>query len=99
MLADRTCTVSFTDVRGIRHSVELTADSLFVAAAMGLRVLRAGDWHDPPTESTVLEVEVRNPGVKHTVSVQQLARWLNGASNSPRESMKKIALRKLLTSK
>jgi hypothetical protein len=97
-LGDRTCTVSFTDVRGIRHSVELTADSLFEAAALGLNVLRTGDWNDPPTQSTLLEVEVRNPSVKHTVSVQQLARWLNGASNSPRESMKKIALRKILTS-
>jgi hypothetical protein len=79
--------------------VELTADSLFVAAAMGLKILRTGDWNDPPNQSTLLEVEVREPGVKHTISVQQLGRWLNGASNSPRESMKKIALRKMLTSK
>ncbi len=98
-MADRTCTVSFTDIRGIRHSVDLTAGSLFEAAAMGLKVLRAGDWNDPPNQSTVLDVEVRNPSVKHTVTVQQLARWLNGASSSPRESMKKIALRKLLTAK
>ena len=87
------------DVRGIRHSVDLTADSLFEAAAMGLKVLRSGEWNDPPNQSTVLEVEVRNPSVKHTVSVQQLGRWLNGASSSPRESMKKIALRKMLTAK
>jgi hypothetical protein len=90
--------VSFVDVRGIRHSVDLTADSLFEAAAMGLKILRAGDWNDPPTQSTILEVEVRNPAVKHAVSVQQLARWLNGASSSPRESMKKIALKKMLIS-
>ena len=91
--------MSFVDVRGIRHSVELTADSLFEAAAMGLKVLRDGEWNDPPNQSTVLEVEVRNPPVTHTVSVQQLGRWLNGASSSPRESMKKIALRKMLTAK
>lgn len=98
-MPDRTCTVSFTDAHGIKHSVELTADSLFEAAAVGLKILRAGDWNDPPGQSTVLEVEVRNPSVKHAVSVQQLARWLNGASGSPRESMKKIALRKMLTAK
>lgn len=98
-MADRACTVSFVDVRGIRHSVELTADSLFEAAAMGLKILRTGDWNDPPSQSTVLEIEVRNPAVKHLVSVQQLGRWLNGASSSPRESMKKIALRKMLTAK
>ena len=99
LVADRTCTVSFVDVRGIRHSVELTAGSLFEAAAMGLKVLRGGDWNDAPTQATILEVEVRHPGVKHAVSVQQLGRWLNGASSSPRESMKKIALRKMLTAK
>jgi hypothetical protein len=96
---DRTCTVSFTDIRGIKHSVELTADSLFEAAARGLKTLRTGDWNDPPSQSTILEIEVRNPAVTHTVSVQQLARWLNGASSSPRESMKKIALKKMLAAK
>jgi len=98
-VSDRTCSVSFTDTRGIKHSVELTADSLFEAAARGLKMLRSGDWADPPGQSTILEIEVRNPGMKHTVSVQQLGRWLNGASSSPRESMKKIALRKLLTAR
>jgi hypothetical protein len=98
-VAVRTCTVSFTDVKGIKHSVELTADSLFEAAATGLKLLRTGDWNDPPNQGALLEVEVRNPSVRHTVSVRQLARWLNGASSSPRESMKKSALRKMLTAK
>jgi hypothetical protein len=96
---DRPCTVSFIDANGVKHSVELTADSLFEAAAVGLKMLKAGDWNDPPGDSTSLEVEVRNPAVVHTVSVGQLARWLNGASSSPRESMKKIALKRLLTAK
>jgi hypothetical protein len=78
--------------------VQLTAASLFEAAAMGLKILRAGDWNDPPGQSTVLDVEVGTPPVKHAVTVQQLGRWLNGASGSPRESMKKIAIRKILAS-
>jgi len=98
-VSDRACIVSFKDSRGITHAVELTAGSLYEAAALGLKILRTGDWHDPPSQSTVLEIEVRSPSVKHSVSVQQLARWLNGASSSPRESMKKIELRNLLTSK
>jgi len=98
-VADRTCIVSFTDTRGITHSVQLTAGSLFEAAALGLRQLRSSDWNDPPGQASVLEISVADPPMKHTVTVQQLSRWLNGASQSPRESMKKIELRKLLTGK
>ncbi len=98
-MAERACTVSFTDTRGIKHSVELTAESLFEAAVLGVKILRAGEWNDPPGHSVTLEVEVRNPTVRHTVNLQQVSRWLNGGSRSPAESMKKVKLRKLLTAK
>jgi hypothetical protein len=98
-VAERTCTVSFTDPRGIKHSVDVTADSLFEAAVLGVKILRAGEWNDPPGQTTMLEVEVRNPGVKHTVSLVHISRWLNGASSSPAESMKKVKLRKLLATR
>jgi hypothetical protein len=98
-VSDRACTVSFTDFRGIKHSVEVTADSLFEAAVLGVKILRAGEWNDPPGQTTLIEVEVRNPGVKHTVSLVHISRWLNGASNSPAESMKKVKLRKLLATR
>jgi hypothetical protein len=96
---EQSCTVSYTDSRGVRHSVDVTADSLFEAAILGLKALRAGPWNDPPGQGSLLEIEIRNPGVKHTVSLQQITRWLNGASTSPAESMKKVRLRSLLTAK
>jgi hypothetical protein len=99
VVAERTCIVSFTDVRGITHSVDVMADSLFEAAVRGVKILRAGDWNDPPSEATTLQIEVRNPSIKHVVTLQQVARWLNGASSSPAESMKKVNLRKLLVAK
>jgi hypothetical protein len=98
-VAERACTVSFTDARGIRHSVELTAESLFEAAVLGVKILRAGEWNDAPGYAATLEIEVRNPTVKHAVNLQQVSRWLNGASSSPAESMKKVRLRKLLAAK
>ena len=99
MAADRVCTVSFIDVRGVRHSVEVIADSLFEAAVLGVKRLREGDWNDRPGPSTTLEIEVRPPSVKHTVTLHQVSRWLNGASSSPAESMKKVHLRDLLAAK
>ena len=98
-MGDRACKVSFTDPRGIKHSVEVTADSLFEAAVLGVKVLRSGEWNDPPNQTTMIEVEVRNPSVKHTVSLMHISRWLNGASSSPAESMKKVKLRKLLATR
>jgi hypothetical protein len=96
VVAERTCTVSFTDVHGVTHSVEVMADSLFEAAVRGVKILRSGDWNDPPHEATTLEIQVRNPSIKHIVTLQHVARWLNGGSSSPAESMKKANLRKLL---
>ena len=34
----RICAVSFADVRGIRHAVEVQAESLFEAAILGVRI-------------------------------------------------------------
>src|SRR5262245_46990575 len=38
-LAVRACRVSFTDVRGIRHSADVEAESLYEAAVLGIRRL------------------------------------------------------------
>ena len=99
IVAERHCRVSFTDARGITHSVDVTADSLFEAAVRGVKALRAGEWNDPPGRTTLLEIDVGSPSVRHSVSLERVAKWLNGASSSPRESMKKIALRNLLASR
>jgi hypothetical protein len=98
-VTDKHCRVSFTDGHGITHSVEVTADSLFEAAIRGVKALRSGGWNEPPGEAALLQVQVSNPSITHTVNLRHVARWLNGASSSPRESMKKIALRKLLAAK
>ncbi len=91
--------MSFTDSLGIKHSAEVTAESLFEAAVLGLNVLRSSDLIEPPGRATILEIEVRNPAVRHQVSLVHVAKWLNGPAASPRESMKKVHLRQLLSSK
>jgi hypothetical protein len=96
---ERACTVGFIDSRGVRHSVEITADSLFEAAVLGLKALRSADLKEPPSRTSVFEIEVRQPTTRHRVSLVQVAQWLNGPASSPRESMKKMHLRKLLASK
>jgi hypothetical protein len=45
---------------------------------------------------THLEVRVHEPAVTHTLSLQQLKRWLDGATISPNEKVKKEKLKELL---
>jgi hypothetical protein len=59
----RSGTVSFSDVRRVKHSVDVTADSLFEAAALGLKLLRDDGWIDQPGPATRLEVHVSHPTV------------------------------------
>lgn len=92
----KSCRVSVTDPRGVSHTVEVTAESLFEAAAAGLAVLKKDGWTDPVGGATRLQVQVQEPAVTHTVTVLQLERWLNGATSSPNETVRKKRLRELL---
>jgi hypothetical protein len=99
-VALRTCTVSFTDARGIRHSAQVQAETLFEGALLGLEILRRDGWvEDQVGASTKLEVEVAEPGTRHTVTLLQVQRWLAGATSSPNERVRKQRLAALLTAR
>jgi hypothetical protein len=51
----------------------------------------------PIGAATKLEVEVREPITRHTLTLLQIQRWLDGATPSPNERVKKDRLRALLT--
>jgi hypothetical protein len=93
----KTCSVTVTDSAGVRHSVEVIAESLFEAAAMGLAALKKDGWTAPIGPAARLEVEVRETVVRHTLTVVQIERWLQGATASPNERVKKDRLRALLS--
>jgi hypothetical protein len=40
----RTCAVSFADVRGVRHTAEVQAETLYEAVVLAVRVFRADPW-------------------------------------------------------
>jgi hypothetical protein len=92
----KTCAVSFTDVRGIKHSAEVEADSLYEAAVQGIRRLNQDPWIERIGPGTKLEIEVREPSTTHVLSVDQVERWLAGATANPTEATKKKKLKLLL---
>jgi len=87
------CVVSYVDTSGIRHSVEVEAQSLYEAAVLAIRVFRQHDCE--PREANRLEIEVRS-SVVHTLSIKKLNEWLNGGARTPKEAVTKERLRALL---
>ena len=84
------CIVSFVDLDGIRHSIEV-AEGLYEAAILGLSGFRKHD----PSGLTQLEVEVRN-SVTHTLTVTKVRDWLHRGVRTPKEAVLKERLRALL---
>jgi hypothetical protein len=95
-VALRTCTVSFAGPSGVRHSVEVTAESIYEAAALGVSALKSDGWADAIAPGTELEVQVREPATCHRLTVQQIRRWCDGVAVSPDETLKKRRLKQLL---
>src|ERR1700681_1645227 len=79
-MALRTCTVSFTGPSGVRHSAEVTAESIYEAAALGVSALKSDGWADVIAPGTELEVQVREPAICHRLTVQQIRRWCDGVA-------------------
>ena len=87
------CIVSFVDLDGIRHSVEVEAEGLYEASVLGLCAFRKHELE--PGGLTQLEVEVRS-SVKHTLTVTKVREWLQRGVSSPKQAILKERLRALL---
>ncbi|HEV7746400.1 MAG TPA: hypothetical protein VGO56_15495 [Pyrinomonadaceae bacterium] len=88
------CVVSYLDIEGIRHTLEVEAESLYEAAALAIGAFKQHDWE--PGDLAKLEVEIRNV-ITHTVTPKRLQEWLKGGARSPKEGVTKERLRALLS--
>jgi len=95
-VAVRTCTVGFVGPSGIRHSVEVEAESLYEAAVLGTRRLNRDIWSENVKPATVLDIEGREPATRHSISLEQVERWLAGTTSNPNEASKKAKLKMML---
>jgi len=60
------CIVSYVDVEGLRHRVEVEAESLYEAAVLAVRTFRQHDCE--PGELSKLEVKIRS-SITHTKGI------------------------------
>jgi len=63
------CVVSYLDTTGIRHSVEVEAESMYEAAALAIKSFKAHDCE--PGVMSQLDVEIRT-SVRHSLTVKRL---------------------------
>jgi hypothetical protein len=80
----RTCLVSFTDSEGIQHAVEVSASTLYEAAALAIAEFRrCGFTANAPGPATRLTVSVKTPATSHEVRVSKIEAWLQSGGRSP----------------
>lgn len=90
----RTCTVSFTDTDGFRHSVNVQAETLYEAVALAVRAVREHDF--APGAASPLEIEARAPSVTHTVTIAKVRSWPESTARSPKDKVMKERLKGML---
>jgi hypothetical protein len=95
-MAARTCSVTFTDPRGTRHTVDVAADTLYEAAALALSELKRCEWVDVVGPAARLEVEVRQAATRHEVTPAQVRRWCESGAVNPDERIRKDRVKGLL---
>ena len=78
------CIVSFVDLDGVRHSVEVEAEGLYEASVLGLSAFRKHELE--PGGLTQLEVEVRS-SVSHRLTVTKFREWLQRGVRTPKEAV------------
>ena len=88
------CIVSYLDTEGLRHTVEVEADSLYEAAVLAIRTFRQHNCE--PGQASNLEVEVRT-SVIHSITPKKIYDWLNGGAKTPREAVVKERLRAMIS--
>jgi hypothetical protein len=88
--------VSFKGVSGIRHGVEVEAESVYEAAAKAVARFREDPWMEQVGPATLLDIEVREPPTTHSISLLQVERWIASATANPTEASRKVRLKMLL---
>ena len=96
-MAVKRCRVSFVDIDGLEHAVELDAGSLYEAVGLAIDRFRKCEYvsYDPQGRHE-FTVESREPATEHRLSRNTFDVWLRRPGRSPAEVARKHRLRQLL---
>jgi len=93
----RSCRVTVCDMEGVKHSVELTASTLYEAVALGLAAIREQDWAGEIAEGlNTVDVGVTTVPVIHSVRIQDFNKWLSRKGGTPNDISQRNHIRRIL---
>ena|ERR1700730_3637232 len=93
----RSCRVTIQNIEGISHTVEVTAETLYEAVALGMAAIRTDDWVNGIAQGlNPVRVRVMNVPVEHEVKLMDFTKWLDRTAGSPREISDRKRIRSIL---
>ena len=79
------------------HTVEVTAESLYEAVALGLKAIRGRNWAEGlRDEYGKVDVSVTEIPVRHTVEMKEFNAWLEREGGAPRDLVQRKRARNIL---
>jgi hypothetical protein len=93
----RSCRVSIKDMDGVKHTVQVTAETLYEAVALGLVAIRGNDWVMGIAQGlNTVQVSVVDIPIEHSVKVKDFHDWLKRTTGTPREISKRSRIKAFL---
>jgi hypothetical protein len=93
----RSCNVTIKDMEGVSHTVEVTAETLYEAVALGMAAIRTDEWVTGIAQGlNPVKVRVTNVSVEHEVKLMDFTKWLDRSGGSPREMTERKRIRSIL---
>jgi hypothetical protein len=81
----RFCRVTIKDMDGVKHTVEVTAETLYEAVALGLVAIRGNDWVMGIAQGlNTVHVSVMDIPIEHLVKIKDFHDWLKRNTGAPR---------------
>jgi hypothetical protein len=92
----RSCRVTIKDMQDVSHTVEVTAESLYEAVALGLKAIRGRDWVEGLPDQFKVGVSVSEIPVRHFVEMKEFNAWIAREGGKPRDLVQRKRARKIL---
>jgi hypothetical protein len=93
----RSCKVTIEGMNGVKHTVDVTAGSLYEAVALGMAAIRTDEWVNGIAHGlNSVKVRVMNVPVEHEVKLMDFTKWLDRTSGSPGEMTERKRIRSIL---
>jgi hypothetical protein len=93
----RSCRGTIKDLDGVKHTVEVTAETLYEAVALGLVAIRGNDWVMGIAQGqNTVQVSVVDIPIEHSVKITDFHDWLERTTGAPREISKRSRVKAIL---